>query len=182
MSDEAKKAPAKGGGAKTILVGAALALALGGGAFFVVYSGTVALPLPPANEAETADAGHGAPEAGHGAAEGEHAAVDEHGQPIPATAFQPIEPILVSMGKGEGLRQLQLTASLEVEPTQVAQVGLLQPRVRDVLTTYLRAVNPEDVSDPAALLRMRAQMLRRVQVVTGEGVVRDLLVSEFVVR
>jgi flagellar FliL protein len=32
------------------------------------------------------------------------------------------------------------------------------------------------------MLRMRAQMLRRVQVVTGEGLVRDLLVSEFILR
>jgi len=32
------------------------------------------------------------------------------------------------------------------------------------------------------LLRLRSQMLRRVQVVTGEGRVRDLLIMEFVLN
>ena len=36
--------------------------------------------------------------------------------------------------------------------------------------------------DPAALPRLRAQMLRRIQVVLGEGKVRDLLVTEFVLN
>ena len=58
----------------------------------------------------------------------------------------------------------------------------LKPRAVDVLNTYLRAVDPADVDDPAAMLRMRAQMLRRIQVVMGEGKVRDLLVAEFIVH
>jgi flagellar FliL protein len=56
------------------------------------------------------------------------------------------------------------------------------PRVVDVLNGFLRAVDVTDLEDPAALLRLRAQMLRRVQIVTGEGAVRDLLVMEFVVN
>ena len=49
------------------------------------------------------------------------------------------------------------------------------PRVLDVLNTYLRAVEVRDLEEPASLARLRAQMLRRIQVVTGEGRVRDLL-------
>ncbi|MBC7156526.1 MAG: flagellar basal body protein FliL, partial [Rhodobacteraceae bacterium] len=40
----------------------------------------------------------------------------------------------------------------------------------------------EELLAPAALVRLRAQMLRRVQVVAGAGRVRDLLVNEFVVN
>jgi flagellar FliL protein len=32
------------------------------------------------------------------------------------------------------------------------------------------------------MARLRAQMLRRIQVVTGEGRVRDLLITEFVLN
>jgi flagellar FliL protein len=174
MSEEAESAPKKGGGGKTLILGVVLAAALGGGAFFAVFSGLLALPLPPANAPEQAAGGAAAAK---GAAEGSAGA-----PPPAATAFARLDPILVSLGEGASLRQVQLTAELEVDPAQVAQVALLQPRVRDVLTTYLRAVEAADVDDPAALLRMRAQMLRRVQVVTGEGLVRDLLVSEFVLR
>ena len=56
------------------------------------------------------------------------------------------------------------------------------PRVLDVLNSYLRAVEVSDLEDPSALVRLRAQMLRRVQIVTGEGRVRDLLVTEFVLN
>ena len=54
------------------------------------------------------------------------------------------------------------------------------PRVLDVLNTYLRAVEVRDLEEPSSLVKLRAQMLRRVQVVTGEGKVRDLLITEFV--
>ena len=50
----------------------------------------------------------------------------------------------------------------------------------DVLNIYLRALDPHELQEPAALLRLRAQMLRRVQIVTGPGMVNDLLVMEFV--
>ena len=43
------------------------------------------------------------------------------------------------------------------------------PRVVDVLNTFLRAVEPRDLEQPSALAPLRAQMLRRIQVVTGEG-------------
>ena len=49
------------------------------------------------------------------------------------------------------------------------------PRILDVLNSYLRAVELADLEDPSAMVRLRAQMLRRVQIVTGEGRVRDLL-------
>mgnify|MGYP005855953989 CR=1 FL=1 len=164
MAEAEKGAPKKGG--KTgLIVGAALALALGGAGFYVVYSGVV--PTPEKAPAEKADA------------DKSHAAAAE--APA-ATEFARIDPIVITVGSGAQLRQLQFVGHLEIEPGRGEQLAALQPRVRDVLNTYLRAVSPEDVEDPAALLRMRAQMLRRVQVVTGEGVVRDLLVSEFILR
>lgn len=164
-ADDEGKAKKKGGGGKLLIVGVVLALAFGGGGFYAVYSGLVGLPLP------------------EKAAEDEEAkAADPAAPPAPVAAFAPLEPILVSLGEGSGIRQLQMVAQLEIEPSAVDQVATLGPRVRDVMATYLRAVNPADVQDPAALLRMRAQLLRRIQVVTGEGMVRDLLVSEFILR
>jgi flagellar FliL protein len=69
-----------------------------------------------------------------------------------------------------------------VAPEDAATVAALMPRVLDVLNTYLRAVQARDIEDPAALARLRAQMLRRIQVVTGDGQVRDLLITEFVLN
>jgi flagellar FliL protein len=144
-----------------LLIGLVAAIVSGGAGFMMVNMDM--LPLP---EKE--------PEAAHAAP----------AEPIdlPHTAFLPLTPLIVTLGSGDDLRQLQLTAQLEVAPEAVDAVSLLTPRVVDVLNTYLRAVDSEVVENPAAMLRMRAQMLRRIQVVTGQGMVRDLLVAEFILR
>ncbi len=95
-------------------------------------------------------------------------------------AFVPMEPIAISLAPGASAKLLRFSGQLEVAPESAAEVAGLMPRVLDVLNTYLRAVDVQDLEEPAALVRLRAQMLRRVQVVTGEGKVRDLLITEFV--
>ena len=67
-------------------------------------------------------------------------------------------------------------------PSYEDEVTKLTPRVLDVLNSYLRAVDIAVLSDPPALIKLRAQMLRRIQLVTGEGRVRDLLILEFVLN
>jgi flagellar FliL protein len=77
---------------------------------------------------------------------------------------------------------LRFTAQVEVAAGSEADVTLLKPRILDVLNSYLRAIDIASIEDPQAMARLRAQMLRRVQVVTGEGRVRDLLITEFVLN
>ena len=89
---------------------------------------------------------------------------------------------MISLPPGASARHLRFAGQLEVTPEHAAEVSGLMPRVLDVLNTYLRAVEVRDLEEPAALARLRAQMLRRIQVVTGEGRVRDLLIAEFVLN
>lgn len=151
-----------------LIVGLVAAAALGGGGFYAVSSGI----LDP-----TALFGGGG--GGHESAGG-----GEHGEAVAAlpadTAFVPMEPIAISLAPGSSARLLRFTGQLEVAPESAAEVAGLMPRVLDVLNTYLRAVEVRDLEEPASLVKLRAQMLRRVQVVTGEGKVRDLLITEFV--
>jgi len=101
---------------------------------------------------------------------------------LPAIAFVPVDPLVISLGPGARAKHLRFTAQIEVASGHQAEVTLLMPRILDVLNSYLRAVSYRDLEDPAALVRLRAQMLRRVQIVCGEGRVRDLLVTEFVLN
>lgn len=155
-------APRKGKGG--LVLGLLAGLALGGGAFYAVWSGMVD---------PSALLGGGGGHGGGGA---------EHGAGPAGVAFVAMEPIMVSLPPGASARHLRFTGQLEVDPAQAAEVATLMPRVVDALNTYLRAVEVRDLENPAALQRLRAQMLRRVQVVTGEGKVRDLLVAEFVLN
>jgi flagellar FliL protein len=147
---------------KGLLIGVVLALLLGGGGFFAVYSGLIL-----GQEAEIAGAG---------------AMEKEEVMDLPPVAFVEIDPLVISLGDGAANRHLRFRASLEVEPQYQEDVAKLVPRVLDVLNSYLRAVEMRDIEDPASLLMLRAQMLRRIQLVTGEGRVRDLLIMEFVLN
>jgi len=159
----ANDAPArKKGGKLGLVLGLVLALALGAGGFFGVRSGLIL-----SSAAESLGAAH------------DTAALPPPG-PLPGVAFVPVDPLVVNLGSAGSGRHLRFRAQLEVKAEHTADVTLMLPRVTDVLNGYLRAVDVADLADPLALQRLRAQMLRRVQVVTGEGRVRDLLIMEFV--
>lgn len=156
--DEVPKKKSK----KGLLIGLVLAVLLGAGGFYAVYSGLLL----------------GQTEANGDAVEDE--------QDVPAAlapvTFVPLEPLVVSLGAGANSRHLRFRAELEVEPGAEQDVAKLTPRVMDVLNSYLRAVALGDLEDPASLVNLRAQMLRRIQLVAGEGRVRDLLIMEFVLN
>lgn len=101
---------------------------------------------------------------------------------LPAAAFVPLDPIVVNLPVDTGRQYLRFVAQLEVLPEHAEEVQAITPRVVDVLNGYLRAVELSDLEEPSALIRLRAQMLRRIQVVTGPDRVRDLLVMEFVLN
>jgi len=98
-----------------------------------------------------------------------------------AISFVSLDPMIISLASGRA-RHLRFSAQLEVGTAQAEEVERLRPRVMDVLNGYLRAVDVAELEDPAAMIRLRAQMLRRIQIVTGEGRVRDLLIVEFVLN
>ncbi|MBW7920958.1 MAG: flagellar basal body-associated FliL family protein [Rubellimicrobium sp.] len=110
---------------------------------------------------------------------------------LPATVASPaadvpawveIEPLVITLPRASGRQFLRFTATLDVAPDAAARVQALMPRIIDVMNGYLRAVEPGDFENRMILADLRAQLLRRIQVVTGEGQVRDLLVMEFVLN
>ena len=156
---------------KPLILGLVLALVGGGAGFGAVYMGALDSVL-----------GGTAPDEG-----GAHASGESHGgapgamAPAPV-AFVPLPPLTINVGSGPTAQILRFGAQLEVPATRVAEVEHLVPRVMDVLNLYLRALEPQELQEQAAILRLRGQMLRRVQIVAGPGAVSDLLVSEFVMN
>lgn len=146
--------PARRGG-KSLIIGVFLALLVGGGAFYGTWSGLIPGPS-------------------HAPAPGAAA--------LPDVAFVPLDPLIVSLTTAGQNRHLRFAAQLEVEAPFKAEVDHLRPRVLDLLNGYLRALSPSELEEPAALIRLRAQMLRRIQIITGEGRVRDLLITEFIIN
>ena len=144
-----------------LIIGLAGMLLFGGASFYALYSGMILAPDP---VEQTVDAeATKTPEA------------------LADIAFVKLDPMVVSL-EASNARHLRFSAELEVPTAYQADVELLRPRVMDVLNGYLRAVSLEQLENRSALIRLRAQMLRRIQMVTGEGRVNDLLIIEFVLN
>jgi flagellar FliL protein len=141
-----------------LVIGLVLALVLGGAGFYAAFSGMIL--------------GGGQDHGTEGQVPG----------PLSGIAFVPLETIIVSLGADSGSEHLRFTAQLEVADSAAADVTTLSPRILDVLNSYLRAIDTASIEDPQAMARLRSQMLRRIQLVAGDGRVRDLLITEFVLN
>lgn len=146
-----------------LVLGLILALVGGGSGFFAVKSGFLLRSGSGANDEALAEQG-----------------AKSAAGPTPDIAFVAIEPLVISLA-GEQTH-LRFRAQLEVPTAHSREVEKLMPRVVDVLNTYLRALKTEDLTDGGSLARLRAQMLRRIQIATGDGRVNDLLIMEFVMN
>ena len=144
------------------LIGIALAVLGAGGGFYAVQAGFIGGGAP--KQAETAKA-----------------ASPDEGKAL-SVAFVALDPLVISLPGAEGRAYLRFAAQMEVSPAYAAEVEAIKPRIVDVLNGYLRAIEIAALEDPATLTRLRAQMLRRIQVVTGPGRVKDLLIMEFVLN
>lgn len=166
----------KKGSKKPLILGLILAVLGGGGGFFAVQSGVIGGSSGDSHESASDDDHGGGRDDGHDDGHGETAA--DSGE----LAFVPLDTLVINLPAHAQTQHLLFTAQLEVNPMYTQDVTSLKPRIVDVLNGYLRSVDLSELEDPTALIRLRAQMLRRVQVVVGEGRVRDVLIMEFVLN
>jgi flagellar FliL protein len=154
------KAP-KGGGKGKLLAILALTAGLAGGGFYATWSGLLG----------------GTSQAAAPPGEAGHATYESDGVP----SFLELDPLQVSVGGEGSIRQLRFRAFLQLGAEGASGVDPLTPRILDIFATYLRALPVATLEDPTALIRIRAQLLRRVQLLTGVGAVDDLLIIDFVI-
>lgn len=157
QTPEEQAKPRKGLGKIGWSLVSVLGLALGGGGFFATYSGLLAMP-------------------GGAVAEAQKTPMIDGQGPV----FLELDPMMISVGHAGSIRQLRFRAYLQLSAKNES-VAALQPRILDVFSTYLRAVSVDRLEDPTALLDLRAQLLRRVQLLTGPEAVKDLLIIDFVI-
>ncbi len=98
------------------------------------------------------------------------------------TEYYELNPIQISLGTMSGIKQLRIELYLEITTGSREHVTSHLPRIYDMLNAYLRAMSDSDLESSASLLKLKLQMLRRVQLLLGEGVVEDILISRFLVN
>ncbi len=119
----------------------------------------------------------GEPEAGH-------EVVEEVPLTPPEVAFSDIEKLTVNIQGADAVpAYLQLSVSLELEnEEQKTAMEALLPRVKDQFQAYLRELRLEDLKGSAGVLRIKEELLRRVNVAAAPYKVRDVLLKEMIVQ
>ncbi len=175
-----------------IVIPAALVVLGGGGgaAFFMMQ------PKPAAAEED----GHGAEKkGGHDSKKAEKKDGGGHGAPAggPADAslgvisegpdgvtFFTLPDMVVNIQAPDGRPTfLKLKLTLETSDAHVAeQLQAEMPRLHDMFQGFLRELRPEDLAGSAGSFQLRAEILRRVNLVAAPGKVDAVLIEEMLVQ
>jgi flagellar FliL protein len=181
-------------------------LAIGVGAVAFLLSGAAAFLLTPgpkpskeASQGEDHGAekkdGHGEKKKdGHGAAKKEtkhkdkgHADKDAAAPPVYGqftvagdTGFFLPDAFVVSLEPGSGVKHLKISLAIEAPPETASLYEEKSLHLRDVMTTYLRAVDIAALRNPAGMPLLRQQLRRRVEYVVSPENVKDVLILDFI--
>ena len=118
--------------------------------------------------------------------------VAEEGPPKPAEPAGPVKSVyfnmpdlLVNLNAGAGRRTsfLKLTMSVELRSIDdAAQFEANLPRIVDNFQVYLRELRPEDLRGSSGFLKLREELLTRVQLAAQPARVNDILFREMLVQ
>lgn len=194
----AAAAPAPQGGGKMkliIIIVAALVVGLGGGIAAMKFMGGSTPPpetetvsaetpadpdSPPPIEAPRRAGSENAPPP----AQGTGGAEDD---PAAAEALGPIniefKPFIVNLNDVGGKRFLKLSMSIEAEHEALAtEINNKMPQFRDTILLLLSSLSYDDISTMDGKMRLRGQMLNRINTQLTSGKIRNIYFSEFVVQ
>jgi flagellar FliL protein len=120
------------------------------------------------------------------AAGGKVAAADAPPTPIvpPTVAFYDMPDIVVNIQSADGTpAYLKLAVALELTGAdEKAGIQPLMPRVVDQFQGYLRELRVDDLKGSAGVMRLKEELLRRINVATTPFKIKDVLLKEMIVQ
>ena len=102
----------------------------------------------------------------------------------PKVAFSDMQDILVNIQSNDGTpAYLKLSVSLELD-NDLEKTGMtaLMPRLVDQFQSYLRELRVDDLKGSEGVLRLKEELLRRVNAASAPYHVRDVLLKQMIVQ
>lgn len=102
----------------------------------------------------------------------------------PQVAFTDVPDILVNIQSSDGApAYLKLSLSLEMDnDLEKAGITALTPRLVDQFQSYLRELRVDDLKGSEGVLRLKEELLRRVNAAAAPYRVRDVLLKQMIVQ
>jgi flagellar FliL protein len=103
---------------------------------------------------------------------------------VQAAVFYDLPEILVNLNtSGRKQNFLKIKVSLELgSPLDVSKIEVVMPRIVDTFQVYLRELRLEDLQGSAGMLRLREELLTRVNNAVKPAKVNDVLFKEMLVQ
>jgi len=104
--------------------------------------------------------------------------------PAAEAAFFDVPDIIVNIQTPDSTpAYLKLSVALELEKDEArAAIEPVLPRIIDQFQTYLRELRVEDIRGSAGVMRLKEELLRRVNLAVAPTPVRDVLLKEMIVQ
>jgi flagellar FliL protein len=104
--------------------------------------------------------------------------------PAAQAAFMDIPDIIVNIQTPDSTpAYLKLSVSLELDKVEEkATIEPVMPRIIDQFQGYLRELRVEDIRGSAGVMRLKEELLRRVNLAAAPTPVRDVLLKEMIVQ
>ena len=104
--------------------------------------------------------------------------------PAAEATFFDIPDIIVNIQTADSTpAYLKLSVALELDKGEVNMtVEPVLPRIIDQFQTYLRELRVEDIKGSAGVMRLKEELLRRVNLAVAPTPVRDVLLKEMIVQ
>ena len=104
--------------------------------------------------------------------------------PAATAAFFDIPDIIVNIQTPDSAPAfLKLSVSLELDKAEAkAAIEPVLPRIIDQFQTYLRELRVEDIRGSAGVMRLKEELLRRVNLAVAPTPVHDVLLKEMIIQ
>jgi flagellar protein FliL len=102
----------------------------------------------------------------------------------PQVAYYDMPDLVVNIQSADGSpAYLKLSVSLELATmTEKSGIQVLMPRIVDQFQGYLRELRVDDLRGSAGIMRLKEELLRRINVAAAPYPVRDVLLKEMIVQ
>lgn len=169
----------KGGGLKKIIIIVLALVILGGGGYFaytMFFAGGD--EPPPAAKPAQGEAKPGEAQGQAGQPTGDKAAADN-----PEASVYPLDPFIVNLSDPTGNRYLKVKLALDLSSKALAdEVQKKIPRIRDAVLLLLSSKSFNEIASVEGKLKLRSELLHRINQALTKGRVSTLYFTDFVVQ
>jgi len=93
-----------------------------------------------------------------------------------------LDPFIVNLFDPKSVRYLKVTLQLELAGITKEEVDTQAPKIRDSLIILISSKKMEEVASMEGKLRLREEILFRINRILGEGKTREVYFTDFVVQ